>query len=109
MILAVTLFLSACNNDDDTSDLDPKPQAFIATNDSFAGFQSWELVAEQQGPDPAPGAAHAGNDSTATRHVYFKNDQDRVNGAYPVGTIIVKASHNPDLIQTEKRHALVKV
>jgi hypothetical protein len=97
MILAGTLFLSACSNDDETSDLDTKPQEFIANDDSFSGFQSWELVADHQGPDPALGAAHAGNDSTVTRYVYYKDDQERVNGAYPVGTIIVKESYNPDL------------
>ncbi|MBK8875117.1 MAG: hypothetical protein IPN13_14865 [Bacteroidetes bacterium] len=47
------------------------------------------------GPSPSLGSGHAGNDSTVTRNVYFNNGQDRVNGTYPIGTIIAKRSTNP--------------
>jgi hypothetical protein len=45
------------------------------------------------------GPAHAGNDSTVTRHVYFKDGQDRVSGSYPLGTLIVKEGLNDDGFQ----------
>ncbi|PIQ30292.1 MAG: hypothetical protein COW63_10105 [Bacteroidetes bacterium CG18_big_fil_WC_8_21_14_2_50_41_14] len=88
----VLAFLQSCkkdNNDQQT------PAEYIATDASFAGFMSWSLDAANQGADPALGGAHAGNDSTVTRKVYFKNGQSLVNGSYPVGTIIVKHSDNP--------------
>lgn len=94
-LLAGFITFSACNKTEDEPQEQP-PQEYVATDASFANFDSWPLVAEHQGPDPALGPAHQGNDSTVTRHVYYKDDQDRVNGQYPIGTIIVKDSYNPD-------------
>jgi hypothetical protein len=72
------------------------PAEYVATNSSFAGFTSWPLQSTKHGPDPLLVAmAHANNDSTVTRDVYFKDGQNAVNGKYPVGTIIVKHSYNP--------------
>ncbi len=72
------------------------PSEYIADNTSFSGFMSWPKQATKHGPDPLLGAmAHANNDSTVTRDVYFKNGQSAVNGKYPVGTIVVKHSYNP--------------
>jgi len=95
VITASSLVLSSCTNDDDDEAV-ANPE-YIATDASFADFTTWTLEAEQNGPDPALGPAHHGNDSTVTRHIYFKDGQNPVNGLYPVGTRIVKQSNNPDL------------
>ena len=92
MLISGTIFVS-CSNDDDDEPLD-QPQEFVANDDSFSDFRNWVKEAENQGPDPALGPAHAGNDSTVTRSIYFKDGQDRVNGSYPLGTIIVKEGLN---------------
>jgi len=74
---------------------DTTPTEFIADNSTFANFETWSLDATNHGPSPSLGMAHAGNDSTVTRKVYFKNGQARVNGTYPIGTVVVKHSTNP--------------
>ena len=84
--------LVSCSEDSTTT---PDAQEFIANDNSFSNFMSWKLEATNSGPDPALGMAHAGNDSTVSRKIYVKNGQDRVNGKFPVGTIIVKHSSNP--------------
>lgn len=84
----VVSFLQACKKDDNDS------TEFIANDDTFKTFSGWHLHASHQGPDPALGAAHAGNDASVTRKVYFKDNQNAVGGSYPVGTIIVKHSSN---------------
>jgi len=90
-----TSTIQSCKEEDDTNTPNlPVAQEFIADSNSFSSFMSWPIGATNQGPDPALGTAHAGNDSTVTRTVYFKNDQNRVNGKFPVGTIIVKHSTN---------------
>lgn len=95
MLLALTIGLSlsftSCSNDNNET---PNPE-FIANDDTFKDFMSWTLEATNQGADPALGMAHAGNDSTVTRMVYFKDGQSAQNGVYPLGTIIVKHSSNP--------------
>ena len=88
--IAFLFTLQSCNDDDD-----PNPE-FIADDETFENFMTWVVEAENQGPDPALGPAHGGNDETVTRTVYVKNGQDRVGGEFPVGTLIVKHSKNPD-------------
>lgn len=93
VLLAATVLLftmHSCNDDED-----PNPE-FIADDETFENFMTWVVEAENQGPDPALGEAHGGNDETVTRTVYVKNGQDRVEGEFPVGTLIVKHSKNPD-------------
>ncbi len=80
----------SCKKEEET----PKPEEFIASDASFANFMTWTLEASHNGPDPALGTAHGGNDSTVTRDVYFKDGQDRLSGSFPTGTIVVKRSHN---------------
>lgn len=93
LILVGLSFMTSCKDDDDDN-----PNAeFIADANSFTNFKSWTLVAQNQGPDPALGSAHAGNDSTVTRYVYFRDNQSPADGTYPVGTRIVKESKNPDM------------
>ncbi|GAB4318272.1 MAG: hypothetical protein Kow00127_10230 [Bacteroidales bacterium] len=97
LLVAGSLTITSCNkNEDDDNNNNNTPQEYVATDSDFNGFRNWTLVAENQGPDPALGEAHAGNDSTVTRYIYFKDNAVRVNGAYPVGTIIVKESYNDD-------------
>jgi hypothetical protein len=88
--MAVIVTLQSCKDEEKEN-----PE-FVADDSSFSNFMSWVLEAENQGPDPSLGMAHAGNDETVTRRVYFKDGQDPVSGEYPVGTIIVKHSGNPD-------------
>lgn len=89
VVLAVMVSLQSCKKDEVVS------QEFIADDTSFSNFMSWKLEATNQGPDPALGSAHAGNDATVSRMIYYKNGQNAVNGEFPVGTIIVKHSKNP--------------
>lgn len=96
MAIAIGVSLQSCSDDDK----DVKEE-FIADDSSFSNFMSWPLEAENQGPDPALGAAHAGNNETVTRKVYFKDGQGPSGGEYPVGTVIVKHSGNPDLTVNE--------
>lgn len=84
--------IQSCKKDKDP---DPISQEFIADNSTFANFHTWTLEATNNGPSPSLGMAHVGNDSTVTRKVYFKNGQSRVNGTYPIGTVVVKHSTNP--------------
>ncbi len=79
-------FFQACSDDDDDSD----PE-FIASSSDFADFRTWTAVFSHQGPDPALGAAHLGNDETVTRNVFVKDNASRASdGEFPVGTIFVK-------------------
>jgi len=84
--------IQSCKEDEKIT---PTPSEFVADNTTFANFNSWSLDATNKGPSPSLGMAHVGNDSTVTRKVYFKNGQARVNGTYPIGTVIVKHSTNP--------------
>ncbi len=93
MLAGSIMFLTSCKKDEEEEE---SPQEVIADDNTFKDFQNWVLEAQEQGPDPALGPAHQGNDSTVTRYVYFKDGQDPVNGTYPIGTMIVKESKNPD-------------
>jgi len=97
LMFAVFMSFQSCK---DNNEKEPNPE-YIADDSSFSGYMSWPLESQNQGPDPAVGEAHIGNDSTVTRWIYFKNGQDPVSGGYPVGTIIVKHSGNPDLTVNE--------
>ncbi|MBK6643000.1 MAG: hypothetical protein KBH11_07950 [Bacteroidia bacterium] len=94
IILSGVVAIQSCKDDEDEPNT-PAPQEFIATSTTFQDFETWSLDAINVGPSPSLGSGHAGNDSTVTRNVYFNNGQDRVNGTYPIGTIIAKRSTNP--------------
>ena len=89
-LMAIIVLLQSCKDDENEN-----PE-FVADDSSFSNFESWTLEAENQGPDPSLGMAHAGNNETVTRKIYFKDGQDPDDGEFPVGTIIVKHSSNPD-------------
>ncbi|MBI3520374.1 MAG: cytochrome P460 family protein [Bacteroidetes bacterium] len=99
MAILVLALTQACKKKEST----PTPTAvtpttsteFIAKDSTFYNFLSWPLQATNHGPDPFLGMAHAGNDSTVMRQVYFYNGQYPANGKYPIGTLIVKHSTNP--------------
>lgn len=105
VILLVMGVVSACDKEEE-KEPDP-PQEYVATDDSFSDFQSWQLAAQENGPDPALGPAHHGNDSTVTRYIYFKDGQSASGGTYPLGTIIVKESMNTDM-SVHETTAMVK-
>lgn len=93
VFLGASLFLNSCSEDSTT----PTPQEFIADNSTFSGFSSWTLVDTRNGADPALGGmAHGGNNETVTRKIYIKENKSLVNGQYPVGTVVVKQSTNPE-------------
>jgi hypothetical protein len=93
LALSLVLIFNSCTEDKDE---EPAETEFIADNNTFTSFMSWPLEATNQGTDPALGAAHAGNDASVIRQIYFKNGQNPVNGNYPVGSVVVKHSSNPD-------------
>jgi hypothetical protein len=100
-LIALGAFIQSCKKDKktvETTEPTPTPVAteeFIADSTSFLSYMTWTVQSIKTGPSPSLGTAHAGNDSTVTRSVHFKNGQNPVNGKYPVGTIIVKHSTNP--------------
>jgi hypothetical protein len=85
--VALVMTLQGCKED--------KTDEFVADANTFKDFRSWTLHASNNGPDPALGAAHAGNDNTVTRYIYFEDNVNPDNGSYPVGALIVKESKNP--------------
>jgi|GEM_PF-244825 len=89
--------LTSCSKDNVTNATNNTNSEFIANDSTFKDFMNWTLIKTIQGIDPflAASGAHAGNDSTVVRKVYVKNNQDRVNGLFPVGTILVKHLSNP--------------
>lgn len=94
-IFIVTLLgtLQSCK---DEKDPEPEVNEFVADDATFSGFMMFPVGGTFNGANPALGGmAHGGNDSTVTRVVHFKNDQARVNGVFPLGTVIVKHSTNP--------------
>lgn len=91
----VALFVASAIVQSCKKNEDKKVIEFIADNSTFKDFKTWKLEKTNNGPSPSLGEAHAGNDATVVRKVYFKNGQSRENGKYPIGTIIVKHSTNP--------------
>jgi len=94
LALAIT---QSCKKEDEPTPPTPTPTPapeFIADSSSFLSYMTWTVQSVKNGPSPSLGTAHAGNDSTVTRSVHFKNGQDPVNGKYPIGTIIVKHTTN---------------
>ncbi|MBL8005032.1 MAG: cytochrome P460 family protein [Candidatus Kapabacteria bacterium] len=90
-LVTVSVTIQSCSSDTPVT-----PVTEVIANDaSFSGFESFTLESTTQGPSPSLGPAHAGNDSTVTRKIYFKNGQSRVDGKYPLGTVIVKTARNP--------------
>ncbi|MDI1356311.1 MAG: cytochrome P460 family protein [bacterium] len=95
LTLAIT---QSCKKEKNDVTPEPTPtatQEFIADSTSFLSYTTWTVQSVKTGPSPSLGTAHAGNDSTVTRMVHFKDGQNPVSGKYPVGTIIVKRSTNP--------------
>lgn len=85
--------ITGCSDSNTTDTVDE----FIAQNTDFANWTSWTKVAENQGPDPALGEAHSGNDSTVKRIIYIKDNAKRgSSGQFPVGTRVVKETRDKD-------------
>ncbi len=93
--VAMLLVFAACKKSESSTE-------FVADNSTFTSFKSWKLEKTINGPDPLLAAtAHANNDNTVVRNVYFKDGQNAINGKYPVGTVVVKSSINPALTINE--------
>ncbi|NOT38506.1 MAG: hypothetical protein HOP11_14125 [Saprospiraceae bacterium] len=90
MIFSVQVVIVSCSGDDDDQGL----TELIATDETFANFSSFQLHTTRFGADPSLGPAHGGNDATAQRKIYFKDNVAPVNGKYPIGAVIVKHSTN---------------
>ncbi len=90
MLLTASLFIfQSCSNDDDGDAI----EEFVADDSTFAGWDSWTLVETTTGADPASvifGGAHAGNEENSMRKVYIQDNQNPIDGEYPVGTLVVK-------------------
>lgn len=94
IILIGTVLIQSCTKDEDKDDKKTADNEFIADSTTFIGFMSWPLEATKNGADPSLGMAHAGNDSTAVRRIYFKDGVNPTNGIYPIGATIVKHTTN---------------
>ncbi|MEZ5016747.1 MAG: cytochrome P460 family protein [Flavipsychrobacter sp.] len=91
-LLALSVAMQSCKNDNNPTPATPTVNEFIADNTTFKGFESWYLHITKNGADPSGlGNAHGGADNTSERKIYFtSNSVNRVNGQFPVGTIISK-------------------
>ncbi len=87
----VLSIIQACKKDPETP-VTPAPTEFVADNNTFKAFQNWHLHATKNGVDPAMlKTAHGGDDSTSVRKIYFPTSNvNKVNGQYPLGTIVSK-------------------
>ncbi|MEZ4805688.1 MAG: cytochrome P460 family protein [Bacteroidia bacterium] len=92
-LIAGVLFIQSCKKDDEKKE-ETTSNEFIADSTTFASFMNWPLEATKNGADPSLGMAHAGNDSTAIRRIYFKDGVNPVNGVYPIGAVVVKHTTN---------------
>ncbi len=86
--------MNSCSSDNST---EPEKE-FIASNSDFTNWMSWTKTATKQGPDPALGEAHSGNDNTVSRLIYMNkpNATRSSNGQFPNGTIVVKETKKDD-------------
>lgn len=92
-IIGITI-LQACK--EDGKNTDPTPSEFVADDNTFSKYMSFPVGGTFFGANPALGGmAHGGNDSSVTRIVHYLNNQDRVNGKFPLGTVIVKRATSP--------------
>ena len=88
-----------CHNQAATTDyVFSSAEEFSVSEAIFDNYASWYVVAVNQGPDEALGAAHAGNDQDATRTIYFMspNLMPTGNGDYPWGAAIIKEVKDGD-------------
>ncbi len=94
IFLVLSMMIIVSCSDDNTNQ---PPEEFIATDADFANYTAWTFVGERQGPDPALGAAHGGNDSTVKRYIYnYNNMRPSSDGQYPIGARLVKETHDKD-------------
>lgn len=83
--------IQSCKNEKTDPQPTPQPSEFVADNSTFKGFESWHLHTTLNGADPALKGAHGGDDTTSQRKIYLPSSSvDRVDGQFPVGTIISK-------------------
>ncbi len=91
-VLLLTIFVTACNKD-----ISPSiAQEFIADDNSFKNYTTWTKIAEKSGKDAALGIFHNVDVNNLVRRVYVKDNAQRKDSEYPIGTIIVKDYVNAD-------------
>lgn len=90
-LVTVSVTIQSCSSDTPVTPVNE----VIATDVFFSGYTFFIKQSTTQGPSPSLGPAHAGNDSTVTRKIYFKYESNSVDGKYPLGTVIVKTARNP--------------
>jgi len=94
-VVAASFLFTFCSDDD--KNVTPTQTEYVATNASFTGWNTWTLVDTKMGPDPALGEmAHGGQAENVTRKIYIKEDKAKINGQYPIGTVVVKHTKSDD-------------
>lgn len=68
---------------------------FVAQESDLKGFSAWtQTTTPKQGGGASAallGSAHDAMDSSITRTIYINNNATRVDGQFPIGTILLKA------------------
>ncbi len=91
-VLGLFIFYNCDNNEDNV-----EPDEFEVNESDFSGFMNWELEASNISSDSTGFPAHGINNPDVVRDIYVKDGQDRAsNGNFPIGTMIVKHSRNPN-------------
>lgn len=94
-VVAASMLFTFCSEDD--KNVTPTPTEYVATSATFANWNTWTLVDTRLGPDPALGEmAHGGQGEGVTRKIYIKEDKAKVNGQFPIGTVVVKHTTNSE-------------
>jgi len=100
LFLALSLGLQSCEKTVDVKE-------YIADDNTFVDFLDWTLKATINGADPSLNGAHGGGSEHTVRTIYFKDNASKVDGEFPIGTVINKLSHN-DTTGLDMRTGMVK-
>ena len=99
-LILCTFIIQSCDKDDDE---------LVASDSTFASFESWTLSAIETGDTPNTdlAGAHSGTNPDAIRKIYSKGGEALSDGEYPIGTVIVKHTFNPE-DSSNVYHGMVK-
>ncbi|MBN8572621.1 MAG: cytochrome P460 family protein [Candidatus Kapabacteria bacterium] len=99
LTLSVFTFISfniGCSKDEEVA---APAQEFVAADADIANYSTWTKTAENlEGPDPAGliGAAHEANNMDVRRTVFLNKPNNKSNGKWANGTILVKEMRHKD-------------